>query len=187
MSACSPERRQWNRKPQNTLLCCGVPTPGLPTRPAVLPSAPAQQPQQPPAHSGSSGSTVLSTRTQVQRGCRHSQCSAWQGNPPAPCPQHVAVPLSPHHASSRQPGWISELPWELPERWWRCFHKQRRQPSSLGPSSEQGGGASSVMGAGTRLRRARVCPGWRKHLLSPSRWLLSHPCSRQIPKGFPDK
>lgn len=45
-----------------------------------------------------------------------------------------------------------------------------------GPSSEQG-----------EAPQSRPCPGWRKHLLSTSRWLLSHPRSRQIPEGFPDK
>lgn len=142
-------------------------TPGLPAGPMFLPSAPPSSSPSPcPAR-------LLWLQCAQPQGTALERLLAL----PAPCmaatpPQHVAAPLSPPPC---QDGFLS-LPRELPERRSRCFHKQRRLPSSLGPSSEQG-----------EAPQSRPCPGWRKHLLSPSRWLLSHPRSRQIPEGFPDK
>lgn len=164
VSACSLECRQWYRKPQNTLLLSphwGAP--GLPTGPMFLPWAAAPQPlpgQAPVAAVCSALGTVL------------ERLLAWQGHQPStwqPC-CHPTMP-----ALSSQDAFLS------------C------------PGSSQSGGAGVFINrdvclhlrgqaaSRARLHRGRLCPGWRKHLLSPSRWLLSHPRSRQTPKGFPDK
>lgn len=104
-----------------------------------------------------------------------------------PCsPWHVAVPRAtplPTALVSHRPGRISELPWEILAWQSGCFPKQKP-----GPSGAEVPAARWELGM-KRLESLSV-PGlaWRcKHPLSPSRWLLSHSRSRQIPKGFPNK
>lgn len=95
VSACSPELKHWNRKPQNILFCCGIPTPASPMGTAVLPPAAV------PAHRGSSGCSVLSPRAQL--GEAASIPSALHGTDTTPARGSPAVtpPCQLSPASSR--------------------------------------------------------------------------------------